>query len=706
MDNKIELVKDMKKSYLDYAMSVIVGRALPDVRDGLKPVHRRILFSMSELGITYDKPYKKCARTVGDVLGKYHPHGDTSVYDALVRLAQDFVMRYPLIDGHGNFGSQDGDGAAAMRYTESRLANISNQMIRDINKDTIDFMPNFDGEETEPTILPSRIPNLLVNGSTGIAVGVATNIPPHNLKDTIDSIIYQIDNPNCGIDELVNIIKAPDFPTKAIIVNPEEVKQIYSEGKGKIVIRGRYHIETIKKQKIIVFTEIPYGVNRAYLKDKLYDLINGYTKKVKEGKKTKDVFVPPIIPQIVEMKDDSDVRVGTRLMFVLKNNADENIALSLLFKNCDLQFNFNANFTAVKGNLLYEKMSLKDMNYHYIEHQKEVLTRRTNFELTKAEKRIHILEGLKIAIANMKKVIDIVERSKNKKDSIDNLIKELKFTEIQATSVVELRIYKLSGMEIEDINKEYKELTKSIKYLNKILNSENELLNLLKTELIEIRDKYGDERKTEIIYEDTLQEISSDDLVEDYLVTLVRSSENYFKKNKKYSEQQKVKDGDTVVDIIQANNRDKVIFITNKGNGYILNIDSCNCKLPSELGDYLPSVLPLESTESVIGMITTNSYAGHVLIAFDDGHVVKIPMESYKTKTNRTKLSNCLSDCGQPILITQINEDCDLELTNSFGKTVTINTKDISEKKLRSSNGITVMSSKRKGFKVISAKIL
>lgn len=706
MDNKIELVTDMKKSYLDYAMSVIVGRALPDVRDGLKPVQRRILYDMNELGITYDKPYKKCARTVGDVLGKYHPHGDSSVYDALCRMAQDFVMRYPLVDGHGNFGSDDGDSPASMRYTESRLMKISSQMLRDINKETVDFIPNFDGEEIEPSILPSRIPNLLVNGSNGIAVGVATNMPPHNLRDAIDCVIHQIDNPNCEINELVDIIKAPDFPTKANIINPEEVKQIYSEGKGKITMRGKYHIETIDKKKVIVFTEIPYNVDRASLKDKLYDLIHGYTKKIKKDKKSKEEFIPPIIPQIIEMKDDSDVRLGTRLMFVLKNNADENTVLSLLFKHSDLQCNFNANFTAVKGNLLYEKMTLKDINYHYIEHQKDVVTRRCKYELAKAEKRIHILDGLRIAIANINKVIEIVQSSKNKTDSKNNLMKTLVLTETQANAVIELKIYRLSGFEIKDINKEYDDLKSTILTLNQILNDEKELLRLLKSELIEIRDKYGDDRKTEIIYEDELQEISADELVEDYSVTLVRTHENYFKKTRRYSEQQRVKTGDTVIDLVQDTNRNKVIFITNKGNGYILNLWEVNDKQPSVLGDFLPSILPLEDEETVLGMITTNDYKGYVLIMYENGKLARIPLESYYTKTNRTKLSNCLAKGETPILISQTNNSCNIELTNSFGKTITLNSNDVNEKKAKNTVGVTVMKSTREGFKVVNAKII
>lgn len=690
MDNKIELVKDMKKSYLDYAMSVIVGRALPDVRDGLKPVHRRILFSMSELGITYEKPYKKCARTVGDVLGKYHPHGDSSVYDALVRLEQDFVMRYPLIDGHGNFGSDDGDGAAAMRYTESRLAKISNQMLRDMNKDTVDFVPNFDGEEKEPTILPSRIPNLLVNGSTGIAVGFATNIPPHNLRDSINNVIYQIDNPNCNVGDLVDILKAPDFPTKAIIINPEEVKQIYSEGKGKIVMRGRYHIETIKKQKIIIFTEMPYGIDKASLKDKLHDLIHGYTKKEKEGKKTKDVFVPPVIPQIVEMKDDSDVRLGTRLMFVLKNNTDENIVLSLLFKHSELQSNFNANFTAVKGNELYQKMSLKDMNYYYIEHQKDVLTRRCKYDLAKAEKRIHILEGLKIAINNIDKVIVLIRSSKSTQEAKTNLTNTFNLSEKQTQAILDLKLQRLTKLEIDDVDKEYNDLSKTTKTLNKQLSNETELLNLLKTELIEIRDKYGDDRKTEIIYEDTLQEISSDELIEDSAVTLCLTSEGYIKKNLRYSENQKLKDGDSIVQLFQTTNRTDLLFFTSKGRLFVRKTyDLGECQ-PSQLGEYIPNILnTLQKDEKIIYLYATKDWSEDLICVFENGYISRMSLLQQKPQQNRKVAIDKVYNTKSPIIsIAIIKNDIDIMLITQGGHSLIINTKDINLVKSKNSLGV------------------
>lgn len=686
MDNKIELVKDMKKSYLDYAMSVIVGRALPDVRDGLKPVHRRILYSMHELGITYDKPYKKSARTVGDVLGKYHPHGDSSVYDALVRLEQDFVMRYPLIDGHGNFGSNDGDGAAAMRYTESRLAKISNQMVRDMNKDTVDFIPNFDGEEKEPTILPSRIPNLLINGSTGIAVGFATNIPPHNLKDSIDSIIYQIDNPNCDVDELINIIKAPDFPTKAIIINPEEVKQIYSEGKGRIVMRGRYHIETIKKQKIIVFTEMPYGVDKASLKDRLHDLIHGYTKKEKEGKKTKEVFVPPVIPQIAEMKDDSDVRLGTRLMFVLKNNTDENIVLSLLFKHSELQSNFNANFTAVKGNELYQKMSLKDINYHYIEHQKEVLTRRCKYDLAKAEKRIHILEGLKIAINNIDKVIVLIRSSKSTQEAKTNLMNTFNLSEKQTQAILDLKLQRLTKLEIDDVDKEYNDLSETTKTLNKQLSNEKELLELLKTELIEIRDKYGDERKTEIIYEDTLQEISSDELIDDYNCRLILTSQGYIKKHLKQSDNHKIKDDDFIIQQEVSTNKSTILLFTNQGNRYKIPCHELEVKEPKVLPQYLPNLLELQDNEQIIKMASVEKDEGYILSIYDNGRISKVPISSFMSANK--KLANCYSDKAKLIDIKYIKNDINVLLISNEGKGLIVNTEQINPVLSRNGQGV------------------
>jgi DNA gyrase subunit A len=378
---KIDYVKNMKQYFLDYAMSVLIGRALPDVRDGLKPVHRRILYAMEELKLYPDKGYRKCARVVGDVLGKYHPHSDTSVYDALVRMAQDFSMRMVLVDGHGNFGSIDGDGASAMRYTESKMSKIAIEMLRDINKNTVDFMPNFDGEEQEPVVLPSRYPNLLVNGSSGIAVGFSTEIPSHNLYDVIEQTIYQIDNPSCTIEDLVNILKAPDFNAGGYIVNPQDMVKMYTDGEGKVIMRGKYHIEDDDK---IVFTEIPYGVNKQNLMITLLRLKDGYIKVTKEGNKKKETFIKPKIPQITKLHDLSDGKTGIKIEITVDSKHNIDKILKLLFQNSDLQCNFSAIFTAVKDDKLFRKLSLKDINKYYIEHQKDVIKRRSQFDLDKA----------------------------------------------------------------------------------------------------------------------------------------------------------------------------------------------------------------------------------------------------------------------------------------------------------------------------------
>ena len=434
MDNikNVSYCETMKDGYIDYALSVIIDRALPDVRDGLKPVHRRILYDMNELGLTPDKKYKKSARIVGDVLGKYHPHGDSSVYEAMVRLAQDFSMRYPLVDGHGNFGSIDGDSPASMRYTEAKMDKLSLEMLKDINKNTVDFAPNFDGDETEPTILPSRFPNLLVNGGSGIAVGYATNMPPHNMKDTIDQIIYQIDNPNCTIKELVNILKAPDFPTGGTIVNPEQMETLYSNGKGRIVIRAKYHIED---EDQIVFTEIPYGVNKSKLLDELTILATGEIKTKKEGKKVLTINVKPEIPEIDEVIDESNERNGIRIIVSVKNKKNVEKVLSLLFAKSKLQSTFGANYVAIKGNKLLRNLSLKAINSYYIEHQKEVLARRTQYDLTNAERRLEILDGYVIALKDVDYTIKLIKESSNKSEAKQKLIDNLGVNEKPAEAI-------------------------------------------------------------------------------------------------------------------------------------------------------------------------------------------------------------------------------------------------------------------------------
>lgn len=475
----VDIKNEMKKCYIDYAMSVIVGRALPDVRDGLKPVHRRILYSLQELGLTPEKGYRKCARIVGDVLGKYHPHGDSSVYDALVRMAQDFSMRYMLVDGHGNFGSVDGDSAAAMRYTEAKMNKIAVEMLRDINKNTVDFMPNFDGEEQEPVVLPSRFPNLLVNGSSGIAVGMATNIPPHNLAEIIDGTIMLIDNPESTVLELMTKITGPDFPTGATIMGKAGIRAAYETGKGKIIVRANAEIEEENGRHSIIVTEIPYQVNKAKLVENIADL-------VKDKK----------ITGISDLRDESD-RDGMRIVIELKRDANPSVVLNLLYKHTKLQDTFGIIMLALVNNEP-KVLNLKQILENYVEFQKEVITRRTIFDLNKAEARAHILEGLKIALDNIDEVISIIRNSNTTEIAKNTLMERFELSEKQSQAILEMRLRRLTGLERGKIEEEYNELMKQIEYLKSILASEEKLLDVIKEELLEIKNRYSDERKSKI----------------------------------------------------------------------------------------------------------------------------------------------------------------------------------------------------------------
>ena len=505
----VDISAEMKRCYIDYAMSVIVGRALPDVRDGLKPVHRRILYSMYELGLDPSKGYRKCARIVGDVLGKYHPHGDTSVYDALVRLAQDFSIRYTLVDGHGNFGSVDGDSAAAMRYTEARMAKIAVEMIRDINKDTIDFGENFDGTEKEPIVLPSRFPNLLVNGSAGIAVGMATNIPPHNLVEVIDGINYFIDNPDCTIAELMLHIKGPDFPTAGIIMGMRGIREAYETGRGKVIVRSKAEIEEENGRHRIVVTEIPYQVNKAKLIENIADL-------VKDKR----------IVGIADLRDESD-REGMRIVIELKRDANPNIILNQLYKHTKMQDTFGVIMLALVNNEP-KVLNLKQIISHYVDFQKEVIRRRTIFELKKAETRAHILEGLKIALDNIDEVISIIRSSKNTAEAKGRLQDKFNLSEAQSTAIVEMRLRALTGLERQKIEDELNEFRALIARLKEILSSEELILNIVKEELTEIKAKYGDERRTSI--EQSSDDINIEDLIQEQNVVVTLTRDGYIKR--------------------------------------------------------------------------------------------------------------------------------------------------------------------------------
>ena len=506
----INIEDEMKSAYIDYSMSVIVSRALPDVRDGLKPVHRRVLFGMLGLGLSYNKSFKKSARIVGEVLGKYHPHGDSSIYDTMVRLAQEWSLRYTLVDGQGNFGSIDGDSAAAMRYTEAKLKKISDELLSDINKDTVDFQPNFDDTMNEPTVLPAKFPNLLVNGSSGIAVGMATNMAPHNLSEVIDGTLHYIDNNDCSIDDLVKYIKAPDFPTGGIIYGYQGVKSAFETGKGRIVIRAKATININENEKDnIIVTEIPYMVNKANMIEKTAHLINA--KKL-EG--------------ITDIRDESD-RNGLRIVYELKRDSIPNVVLNNLYKYTQLQSSFGVNNVALaKGRP--KILNLKELIKHYVEHRHEVVVRRTKYDLKEAEKRSHILQGYIIALDNIDNIINMIKKSKNPDEAKLSLIKTYKLSEIQSKAILEMRLQKLTGLEREKINKENDEINKLINSLNDILSSKDQRMNIIKDELNNIKDKYGDKRRSEI--EHSAEEFTVEDMIPDEDMVITVSHQGYLKR--------------------------------------------------------------------------------------------------------------------------------------------------------------------------------
>ena len=618
----VDINKEMKRCYIDYAMSVIVGRALPDVRDGLKPVHRRILYSLQELGLYPDKGYRKCARIVGDVLGKYHPHGDSSVYDALVRMAQDFSMRYMLVDGHGNFGSVDGDSPAAMRYTEAKMNKISVEMLRDINKNTVDFVPNFDGEEKEPAVLPSRFPNLLVNGSSGIAVGMATNIPPHNLGEVIDGTVMLIDNPETTVLELMSVIKGPDFPTGATIMGKAGIRAAYETGKGKVIVRANAEIEEENSRHRIVVTELPYQVNKAKLIESIADL-------VKDKR----------IVGISDLRDESD-RDGMRIVIELKRDANPNVILNLLYKHTKMQDTFGVIMLALVDNAP-RILNLKEVLNNYIDFQKKVIIRRTNFELDKARARAHILEGLRIALDNIDEVISIIRHSVTSELAKNTLMDRFQLTEKQAVAILEMRLRRLTGLERDKIEAEYTELMKQIEYLESILASEEKLLSVIKEELIEIKNKYGDERRTQI--EKVVNEIDIEDLIQEEDVVITLTNNGYIKRivADTYSAQRRggkgiqamtTKEDDFVEQVMVTSTHSDVLFFTNRGRVYKLRAYEIPEAGRTAKGTNIINLIPIEPNERIETTLTVkdNNREGFLFMGTKQGIVKKTPLEEFK----------------------------------------------------------------------------
>ncbi|MCT8977623.1 DNA gyrase subunit A [Clostridium sp. CX1] len=665
----IEISHEMKKSYIDYAMSVIVGRALPDVRDGLKPVHRRILYSMYQLGLTPEKGFRKCARIVGDVLGKYHPHGDTAVYDALVRLAQDFSIRYTLINGHGNFGSVDGDSAAAMRYTEAKMNKITLEMLRDINKNTVDFVPNFDGEEQEPSVVPSRFPNLLVNGSAGIAVGMATNIPPHNLTEVINGINILIDNPECSILDLMSEIKGPDFPTSGIIHGTSGIRSAYETGRGKVVVRARAEIEEEKGRHRIIVTEIPYQVNKARLIENIADLVKD--KRI-EG--------------ISDLRDESD-RDGMRIVIELKRDANPNIVLNQLYKHTKMQDTFGIIMLALVNNEP-QVLNLKQVLVHYLDFQKEVIRRRTKFDLDKALARAHILEGLRIALDHIDEVINLIRASRNTEEARNGLISKFNLSEKQAQAILDMRLQRLTGLEREKIEDEYNELMKSVTYFREVLEKEELVLKIIKEELMEIKIKYGDERKTEIQKNDN--EINIEDLIQEQEVVITLTHAGYIKRiaADTYSAQKRggkgiqamaTKEDDFVEHMFITSTHNIILFFTNKGRVYKLKGYEIPEAGRTAKGTNLINLIPMEAEERIQAVITFKEVDknNYFIMGTKEGLVKKTQVSQYSSARKNGINAINLKDGDELIGVRMTTGESEIIIFTRNGYAIRFNETDV-----------------------------
>ena len=679
MENKskiipIEISQEMKKSYIDYSMSVIVGRALPDVRDGLKPVHRRILYSMIEQGITPDKPYRKSARIVGDVLGKYHPHGDLSVYMAMVKMAQDFATRGLLVDGQGNFGNVDGDSPAAMRYTEARMSRLATELLRDIDKETVDFGPNFDESLQEPLVLPARYPNLLVNGSNGIAVGMATSIPPHNLGEVIDATVHYIDNRDCTTEDLMEHIAGPDFPTGAMIIGTEGIKEAYRTGRGKVRVRARAEIEELPKGKQqIVITEIPFQVNKSRLVERIADLVRD--KKV-EG--------------ISDLRDETN-RHGIRIVIELKRDVNANIILNNLYKHSQLEETFSIINLAIVDKTP-KVLNLKQYLESYVDHQKDVITRRTQFELKKAQARAHILEGLKIALDNIDRVISIIRGSENGQIAKEKLIEEFALSDIQAQAILDMRLQRLTGLERDKIDNEYKELMERITYLESILADENKLFGVIKDEMLAIKDKYADPRRTEI--KPAEGEIALKDLYEEEEIAITLTHLGYIKRlpADTYKSQKRggrgisaltTREEDFVTDLISTTTHSLMLFFTNRGRVYKLNAYEVPEGKRTSKGTAIVNLLQLNPGEKIARTISFNTDSKenedlkYLLFATKSGIVKKTPISDFKNINKSGLIAINLKDGDELIGVNRTNGEEDIILVTENGMSIRFNENDV-----------------------------
>lgn len=671
----INIEDEMRSAYIDYSMSVIVSRALPDVRDGLKPVHRRVLYGMLDLGLLSNRAYKKSARIVGEVLGKYHPHGDSSVYDTMVRMAQDWSLRYPLVDGQGNFGSVDGDSPAAMRYTEARLRKIAEEMLSDLDKETVDFTNNFDDSLKEPTVLPTRIPNLLVNGASGIAVGMATNMPPHNLTEVINGTIAFIDNSEIDIAGLMEHVKAPDFPTGATIYGYEGVKAAFETGKGRVVIRAKANIEEIREGKeAIIVSEIPYQVNKADMIRKTADLVND--KKI-EG--------------ISDIRDESD-RNGMRIVYELKRDAIPNVVLNKLYKYTALQGSFSVNNIAlVKGRPMI--LNLRDMIEHFVEHRHDVVVRRTQYELRKAEERAHILEGLLIALDNLDEVIALIRASSTPEDARNGLMEKFALSEIQARAILDMRLQKLTGLERDKVRDEHAELMKLIDYLNAVLNDADKRMGIIKDELIEIRDKYGDERRSIIEY--SASEMSIEDLIPDEEVVITISHLGYIKRTSltEYKTQSRggvgsrgstARDADFLEHLFVATNHNYLLIFTEKGKCFWMRIFEIPEGAKTSKGRAIQNLINIEQDDKIMAYINTQDLRdteyinGHnVIMATKNGVVKKTSLEAYSRPRQNGINAITIKDGDQLLEAKLTNGSSEIILAKKSGKAIRFNEENV-----------------------------
>lgn len=666
---RIDIEDEMKSSYIDYAMSVIVGRALPDVRDGLKPVHRRILYGMFDMGMTPAKPFKKCARIVGEVLGKYHPHGDTAVYDSLVRMAQDFSQRYELVEGHGNFGSVDGDSPAAMRYTEARLSKLSMELLRDIEKNTVDFVPNFDDSLEEPSVLPARFPNLLVNGSSGIAVGMATNIPPHNLGEVIDATIAYIDKPDSTPKELMQFVKGPDFPTGANITGRRGIKDAYETGRGSIKVRAVAEVETVKGRNRIVVSEIPYLVNKARLSEKIAELVR--EKKVTE---------------ISDLRDESD-RQGMHLVIELKREAVPQVVLNKLYKHTQLEETFGVIMLALVDGVP-RVLNLAQAVSHYVDYQKEVVGRRTKYDLEKAEQRAHILEGLLVALDKIDAVIKIIRASKTVEEAKKNLVEKFKLSDIQAQAILDMRLQKLTGLERQKVADEHKELLKTIGHLKALLASEKKILDVVKKELLEIKEKFADGRRTKITA--AAEEIDIEDLIakEEMIVTVTHSG--YIKRvpATTYKKQRRggvgisgmnLKEGDFVEHLFIASTHDNVLFFSNKGRVYRLKVYELPQTTRQARGQNIINILPFKPGERVAAILSITNFeqAKYLLMGTKEGLAKKSLLTDYETSRKEGIIAINLRPSDELISVKLSNGKSHVVLATKKGQAIRFNEENV-----------------------------